>query len=768
MSLNFRLKSALSTCVALCASPAFAQEVAQPQPGQQASSGMTDIVVTARRKEERLQDVPIAVSVLNAQTLKDNQVYNIEDISRSTSNVLITPSSFGASSPSLTIRGQHQQENLIYADPSIGIYFAEFLLQRPQGTNSAFYDLDSVQVLKGPQGTLFGKNTTGGALLITPQKPTFDDAHGRFTGGVGNYGLRTTDVAVNVPLSDKLAVRIAGHTTKHDGYVKNLAPGQPDRNNEDSQSIRTSVRFKSGDLDSNTIYQYVHYRDNGTGFRLVGLNPAAGVFTRFPNLLAAAQAQFEALKKSDDFSVFNDTPDPNKVSAHTLTNTTTLDLGGVTLKNVVGYRKVQFQGTGDFDGLALSLPPQAAGSNLPLYGTFNISATNQWSEEFQVSGDLFDNRFSWITGVYVFREHSDEAFRTVNGSASITYTQSGGTNKSQSAFAQGTFKITDNLSATGGVRWTWDQRSISTFATIQALTSATPACRIRAAGNVIPSDCSVSLDYKNNAPTWTASLDYKIDGNNMIYIAHRRGYRSGGVNNRAYTPADTQSFKPERVDDIEIGLKTTNRLGGVPIRFNADVFYQKYSNIQRLLSPISGGLVLTSVYNAAKASIKGFEADVTILPVEGLSLSAYYGYTDTSYKSFNDPFSGLPLKNDTGGLVVDQHFAFVAKHSAGGTAAFTQGIDRVGTFSANANVAYTGSYLVSESSLLGRVKAATLVNASVGLAEIADTKLDARIFVKNVFDKGYMTGGISLYGVGFLAQNPGTPRTYGLELSYSF
>jgi iron complex outermembrane receptor protein len=776
MNTHLKLGLLLGTCLASAPVSVLAQTQAPVQPAPsgtnetQSVNTLDDVVVTARRREERAQDVPVAISVLNAETLKDQQVRTTADLTTNVPNVIVAPSSYGTSTPKFSFRGQHQVENLINVDASVGLYFAEFVLQRPQGTNFALTDLASVQVLKGPQGTLFGKNSTGGAVLITPQRPDFDGFSGELTAGLGNYNLHTTSAVVNAPLSDTLALRLAVSATDHDGYIKNLAPGGRDLADEHGRSARLSLRYRSGPVDSNTIYQYVNSRDQGMAYRLVTLNPAVPIFNTYPQLLAPVRAQFDA-QSGDFFSVFSDNPYQSKVDASTITNTTTWDLGWATLKNIVGYRHFTFQGGGEFDGVSVKIPPIPAGTDFPIYGTVNTSNTSQWSEELQISGTSLGDRLNWITGIYFFGEESLETFATTNGGASVGFTRGDGENKSQSIFAQATYKLTDRLSVTGGVRQTWDQREITTYATLQTLPNQTTAnCRIRLTGNVTPADCLVKLEYENDAPSWTVSLDYKITDDDLIYLAHRRGYRSGGVSNRHYVPSDPETFRPEQVDDIELGLKTTNYFGSVPVRFNANIFYQDYKDIQRQISVVdpATNLVATAVFNAAAATIKGAELELTVVPVTGLTLSAHYGYTDPEYKSFNNPITGVPLLDNVGQPLASHQFAFVAKHSGGANIRYEFPASNLGEFAVNASYSYLSSYPVSENSVPGEAGGYSLVNASATWSKIMGTEVGARVFANNLLNEEYAVAGVSLYTVGFVTQNPGSPRTFGIELNYAF
>jgi iron complex outermembrane receptor protein len=728
------------------------------------------VIVTARRRDEQGQSVPVTVSVLSGKTLERRLINNVSDLTNNTPNVVFAPSGFGSADPSMTIRGQHQQENIIGEDPSVGIYFADFLTIRAAGTNSALYDLASVQILKGPQGTLFGKNTTGGAVLITPQAPTFDGFSGSVGAGFGDYDRHHGSLVLNMPISDQLAVRIAGDILDHSGYIKNLSGG-PDKGDEHSSSVRVSVRYRPTDnLDSTTVYQYVKFRNAGDGFHLDALNTGVALFTRFPALVPQAQAQFATLQRSDFWSVFSDNNIQQKVDGNILTNTTKWDVGGITLKNIVGYRWFRFQGPQEYDGLAVAGPPQPFGQTM-LYGGYDKLNGNELSEEFQVLGKAFDDRMNWIAGAYVFREQGLDSFNTINYIASNAVTTIKETNKTQSVFAQADYKILEKLTLTAGYRYTWDQRDENVFASIQLPSQAAATCRIVNAANVPVSPCNNPVGYKGSAPTYNLTLDYKLNDHNMIYLSHRRGYRSGGTNNRAYTPSDPKTFRPEVVKDIEVGIKTENRLGDMPVRLNAAYYYQDYKDIQRLLTIASPatGVVATAVFNAAKAKIQGVEIDGEILPTRGLSISGYYGLTDTEYDSFNDPNTKKPLLDNTGQPLNGHQFAYVPKYSGGVTIRYEFPMEeRIGQLALQGSYNYVSSFPMSENTIPGTVPPSKTYNFLAELNNVGGKPLDIRAFVKNATNAKNEVAGVSLYTVGFVTGSLAAPRTVGVELAYHF
>src|SRR5690606_14484074 len=227
--------------------------------------------------------------------------------------------------------------SLITQDPSVGVYFADVVLQRPHGSNQTMYDIESVQVLKGPQGTLFGRNTTGGAVLINPRKPVLGETEGEIGFGFGNYAAKSVTAAGNIPLGDTAALRVGGQINSRDGYTHNETTGK-DQDDQDSQAFRVSLLWQpTENLQSYFVYDQFNSDDNGTALRLVA--------SRIP-FQASTLANLE---DSDFHTVFGNNPAYNKVDTSGIYNTTTYDYGNITLKNIIGYREVNTKLALDYD-----------------------------------------------------------------------------------------------------------------------------------------------------------------------------------------------------------------------------------------------------------------------------------------------------------------------------------------------------------------------------------------------------------------------------------
>jgi len=699
-----------------------------------------DIIVTARRKEEKLFDIPVAVTVLSADQLHSRGLNDVESLRFAAPALQVSPTPFGKSVPGYTIRSQRSLESIITQDPAVGIYFAEVVQQRPHGTNASLFDLGSVEVLKGPQGTLFGRNTTGGAVLINPARPVFETG-GSFELEGGNYGLVRGTAALNLPLNDAVALRVAGRVTRRDGYVKNLINGSQ-TDDERTESVRGSLLIKpNSDFSSIFVINYFHENDAGSGFVTAGLRPGSS-FAANANFAASFARQ---QSRSDFWSVENSAIPYAKVNALSVSNTTTLNLGNATLKNIAGYRKVKTDAAFDYDG-----------SSATVFESRNLLDAKQWTEELQISGNASD-KLSYIGGVYYFYESGRDTQNSILFGTRANDGQA--TNKSKSIFAQIGYKIAENLNLTAGGRYTWDDRNLVAFNKLNGV------CRLTDATGAPLSPCAKEFDTSFKSPSWLVSLDYKPSEDLMVYLSHRRGYRSGGWNLRANRPSEQVPFRPEFVNDIELGLKGKAIDGR--LTFAAAGYYQWYKDIQRTLSfiPAPGQPLATVILNAADATIKGGEVEVTAKPWQFLELGGSIAYSDASYSDFVSP-SGVNLSDNEFAMAPKWTYSLRARVFApidpaqGDLSASLSWYHQTRMFASDLNVGVNADVPIPSYGVL---------DASVEWQRVGGSNFDIRLLMKNVSNRKYFTGGSATYAslgsTGFIM---GAPRTFSLSVTYKF
>lgn len=752
-----------------------------PQPGSgstasdpddasaQAETGaIGDIVVTARRREESIQSVPIAVTAIAGSDLARLNVTRADDLVRVAPGLVIQPSVYGSSNLAPTIRSQRQALTNGAYDASVGIYFAEVPQARTYGLNAGFFDVSSVQVLKGPQGTLFGRNTTGGAVIITPNAPT-DEFGGYFLGTLGNYALKDAEGAINLPVTDAFQLRFSGKITRRDGYTENRSTGFA-LDDDRSQSWRASARLALTDTLSNTlVVNGFHEKDQGIGYRFVQFTPGSAITARLSNIAD----QFTYLA-GDFHRSTNLTPrDGTKVDTFGISNITELDIGAVQLKNVFGFRRVRSNLTYNSTGGGADPITEA--------GTYIISSFErgkQLSEEINLSGKAFDDNLDFIVGAFYFRERNQSYQYTGNRVSTPTLVEAAAiadpTNISYAAYAQATLKMPfyEPLSLTAGVRYNEDERRMVYRS--RNITAGT--CRLVSGTPPVPlSPCIRSVEAKFSEPTYNLSLDWKPSSDLLIYAATRHGYRSGGFTFTANTAAEAQPYRPETVDDIEVGFKSDVKVLGTPLRVNAAFYHQKYKNIQRNVNDYSQVVLRTLILNAAAATIDGAEIEATWLPVPSLELSGSFSHSNPRYDSFIVPGIGGTLQDFT-----RSRFAGAPKNTVTGLVRYSLPVpDSVGPVHVQFSGYYQSSTVAQDATSFNTVTGTTRRSSILDARTVFDVRLNWQatpdinlaIYSKNVFDEEYYSvlGDFTFFQtLGSSYGLPGAPRTIGVQASVKF
>lgn len=749
--------------------PALAQEAPAG-----ASAGADELVVTARRREESAQAVPLTVTVAGAEQLRERHIVNTADIQTLTPALRIAPQ-VSAITPNFVIRGQGRPL-FSGAMPSVVTYFNDVPLPQ-DGSIAPLFDLASVQVLKGPQGTLFGRNTTGGAILLTPQLAELDAFNGYIEATAGTYNARELGAAINIPLGDHLALRLAGESVRRDGLVKNLNGG-PDLDDRHSDSVRASLRWEpTSNFENVLVYDRVEVDQTGGGIVLSGVftdgagNVLGNIATpaNAPYFLGGAINNDVRLildqQRADGPRTARPGIDPfTRADIWGVSNTSVLDLNGVTLKNIFGYRSVTLHDRIDVDGTPLQLNDRINGN-----GAFPQVDLEQFSNEFQVMGSLFSGSLDYIVGLFYLDERpagnqgtqARQFYRPgISPEAVVTSTYI--SNESRAIFGQATYRfggVLDGLNLTGGYRYTWDDR---TFCVMQG-----PA--IRPEG-----DCgaaNISTDFAE--PSYTISADYRINNDFMVYAVTRSGYRGGGVNtNVPVGSPQGGSYDPEFSTDYEIGFKSDWRFGDIFARLNAAVYRVEIEDIQvsaQAVLPLPGGGTMNSVIvaNAAEAHAEGYEIEAQIQPTDALTFHVLYEGFDAAY----DRFTGPP--GFAAGTLLSQEFN-VPSHTLNVGARYRLPTPvEVGDISISANYRWVDDILISTTpsvpNALTVQDAYEVIDIRLDWRAIANSRVDGALWVRNLTDELYRTGmANSAAPFGVATSYYGEPITAGIELRYSF
>lgn len=608
---------------------------------------LEEVVVTARRREERLQDVPVSMTVLNQDQLHNANIVGAGDIATYTPS-LQTNTRFGPDATNFAIRGFSQE---LRTTSSVGVYFAEVVAPRGANTTQTgdgagpgdFFDLENVQILKGPQGTLFGRNTTGGAVVLTPKKPT-DEFEGYIEGSVGNYDMHRVQGVVNIPITDNLRSRFGVDYQERDGYLKNISDIGPSRFADvDYVSLRASVVWDITDnIENYTILKYSDSSNDAPPFSLLACDAAN------PPFGALCQADMD--RRADrgqlgEYDVYNFVPNPkNDTEQWQIINTTTIELtDNLTLKNIFSY--AEFESNQRFgiygtdwrvSDLMPMMPPGMVTDDHLIYqmvgSNSQIATTDQktWVEELQLQGTAFDDRLTWQAGLYWEKSKPNGTYGSANpstlicdhatmsspnlndwrcnnalgalimmgmgvpgldtgiipgmpvpGAGTAISNPGGATYENRAVYFQGTWAFNDQWSMTAGLRYTHDK----TKGWVDEAVYYFPGNLY--GGTFAPDYFEVDRRRPNTSseePTWLLGVEYKPTEDVMLYAKYARGYRQGSVNlgSLGYDPVTGRQWDthdPEQVDTYEIGAKTSF-YGRFPGTLNVAVFYNDFQDQQ--------------------------------------------------------------------------------------------------------------------------------------------------------------------------------------------
>ncbi|WP_371433404.1 TonB-dependent receptor [Novosphingobium sp.] len=803
MHLNGPKTSLVALLFATAATPAFAQDkpAAQPQ-GDAATTqpaGQTngDIIVTARRTAENIQSTPVSVTAFGTESLRQAQIRDTQDLLFKTPGVFLAGSG-GRENSNFSIRGQSKALAGNSA-PGVISYFAD--VPAPTlGSSIPTYDLSSVQVLKGPQGTLFGRNTTGGAILYYPTAPSYE-LGGYVQGSYGSYNSVIGEAAINLPIVDgKVALRVSGQYQKRDGWTKNIGVGNA-ADDLDSRAIRGSLLLEPVEgFKNTTIVDYYRNRSTGGASVLVDVFDGPNALTA-TGTLAAAKEQL-ALQRARGVRTINSDIDAfEHADRFGITNRTEITASdALQVVNIFGYHHTKVDYYSSVDGLPtlISDGTGAIPKGLPVevVGGRQTSDVEQFTDELQLRGKAAGGKLDWLVGGFYLKSKPKGPSGTyipifiLPGITNAPFNYAFFTETSKALFANVTYKldgIVEGLRFNAGFRHTWDEIS----ACVGSGTSPDPVLSPADCTNAVAAIRNSSVNNtRSKAATWTVGLDWQASQALFVYAVSRHGYRAGGINSPTLAGrlAPFQSFAPEKVTDVEVGVRSDMHAGEVAIRFNVSPFIGWYSSVQVPISGLntqatcststpggtdapkspdgdcnasndpSGGTLLV---NAGSTRVAGIDLSTRIAPTPSLAFEAGATFLDLKTRSLTVPGSLLPYLH-----VQQVPFNLVAKQTVTAGVRWTLPVpESIGKTVFSGDFYHSSSVQSSDAIL----PAYNLVNVRLDVSDIGGSSLDASVFVRNVFDKQYLASsnvGSNLLGVqsGFF----GAPRTVGFELRYRF
>ena len=721
-----------------------------------------EIIVTARRTEESLQDVPGAVSAFSADALQQIGANDPTGLQGAVPNLNIVQSRGSSNATNIYLRGVGQPDVLQTFDPAVGFYVDDVYYSRIRGTQLELFEIDRVEVLRGPQGTLYGKNTIGGALKLITRRPD-QDARGFAQLTLGNYGQTEARVGASGPVSDTLALGGALFRAKRDGYVVNPTNGE-EYSDRDVWAGRAQLVWDP--TSRLNVYLSADYAEEDNAMVLG--QPTNTLFNFLGQPIFVVPTP---LPEYDFTGLRSDWLDNQQAMTHWgVSGTVTLDLSDAfSLKSITAYRDLHTIDNYDVDATPLEI-----------FDAFLDVEQNQLSQELQAIYET--DRLTVVGGFYYLREHitsfqkaeaddlvqgfflpafppfippNDPAtffLRTIDEDLLTT---------GWAAFANATFAVTDRLSVSAGVRYTEEKKDYfrDTLAFSDNILLTAPN----------------TLDDKDK---WTdvspsASIDYRFSDNVMIYARYAEGYKSGGFNGRANSPAENVPYEPEEMKSYEVGVKTDwpeQRL-----RVNLTGFYNDYTNFQARVQDTTTTIppqILLTVLNAGQLEIYGAEFEMAYAPVEAFIIDAQIGYQHAEYGEFEDErFTAF------GGSRAFQTPAFSPKWTARVGASYGWDLDSLGDLRLSGAAKFRSRMALAIDN--------TIINSDIELSAMfsedywlydaslvwtsENGKLSLGAYGRNLADKLYRTDAQEFSNLGNTRTvYYGAPRTYSLVLTARF
>ena len=639
--LKSRLKALLGTFAAGVLMTLIGGGVAQAQDAFGVSSVLLEkITVTARKREEPIQNVPLSVTHFSSEQIDALKVRDLESLAVQMPNVALDDIGTVEGIASFSIRGLGINSSIPSVDPTVGVFVDGVYVGATNGTLFDTFDIESIEVLRGPQGTLFGRNVTGGAILVNTKKPgdTLEmSVRTSFEGGgesLNSYYMGT----VGGPLSETVSARVTAYTNQDNGWFKNLHTGEA-FGDLDVRMVRPVLAWDPTD-DLSLVFRYQYESVDGDG-------PAAQSHTNGSGITNAL-APFD--RDSHDFSIDEEGKRENDTHFFTAQMDWEVDFGGGTITNIFGWRDSETFSAVDLDSSPLNLIHAKAWSNY-----------SQWSNELRYAGRFFESLHA-TTGVYYFTNEINyherrSLFTDVLAMSGLLpkgadVAQSGGGNydvETLGLFLSLDYDLTSQLTLTAGTRYTREKREaeIASIATIVPPASLAPSCNI-----VEGPSCDFDFTGEETWHSWSPKLGaaYYISGEVNVYGHWTRGFRSGGYNLRNLIPIDIESPGPydeETTDSFEAGFKVSKDRG----RLYGAVFYNLIDDMQREVNFTVPGGIAQVIRNTADVEIYGFELDGLFAISQNLLLTGSVGYVNPEYTKVKydlnrDNPDGVPDEND--------------------------------------------------------------------------------------------------------------------------
>ncbi|MDP3674911.1 MAG: TonB-dependent receptor [Novosphingobium sp.] len=780
----FRSTTALGAL--MLALPAIAQETAPPPEDQ---SGIGEIIVTAQKRAENIQDVPIAISAVSSEYLESRGITSIDSLGSIAPNVKIERAPSNKTITQISIRGSVTINPAVTWEPAVGLYLDGVYIAKAQGSIFDVADLERVEVLRGPQGTLYGRNALAGAVNLIPKKPS-GELGLTAEASYGNFGYWKGRAIVDLPAFGPLSVKVSGQIQKRDGFIEVVPNPFPqaflagpvtikDTNDLDGRSVMAQVRFQpdGSALTADYMFDYSKFDQRPDFAQLVRVNrngdprdifdpnspsyPFAGAF--FP-LNLYADPERRGFGSIDADPLF----EKSRTYGHALT--LALDVGATTLKSITAYRDLEWGDRLDLDG-----------SPLPVAATERDTDFHSFSQELQASGRAISDRLNYVVGLFYYKEKAETLGpQSFFGGGSAFQSDYGSHTTAYAAFAQADFDITEQFRLSLGGRYTHEKKDIRRFLQVINDASIPAAFLPLTVADIAYGDVP---DAKFNSFSPAATLAWSPNDNINAYARFARGFKSGGFNgetNSFGAPSpDCPSgavelcdpYDAEKVDSYELGIKT--RLLDRKLIVNLAAFWDEHKDIQLSIFTATGA-ASSIVRNAAAARIRGLELEVIAKPTDALTINGSAAFLDADYKRFIE--FGADVSNN-------RAFPHAPKYTASLGADWRVLEGNWGKFNLVGDVNHVSRYFTFPYALVTptpsdqnanntRSPGRTIVNASARLSELplGSARGELSFWVRNLTRENDPTNFID-FGPGFGGLTVGyfpDPRTYGVTVGIKY
>ena len=742
------------------------------------SEGIEVIMVSATKRSESVQDIPLSVTAFSQQQLDIKGASSLTGIQESTPNLNFSVQSAGQNVARVTLRGVGTETLVGGGDPGVALHIDGIYVGRNSASAGDVFDVDRLEVLRGPQGTLYGRNATGGSVNIITKKPT-DELEGSADLTYGNYNQARVRGVINVPLSDNLYSRVTMMSESHDGYIKNLYESGRDTDDKDSQSGRAQLLYLADSGDEYLLRGY-YSKTGGAGpgsqylgtdidtengypaAYLIGVSSAGGggaVLADAFGLATTAAGDSVLPLPTDLHEVRKDAPEFTDTLIQGVDFDASINLSDtLLLKSITSYQ------TNDNEILV-----DADNSELPLETRSRNNMAKQYSQEFNLISQT-PSPFQWILGAYYYHEELTERFEVITPAGLVpidtplvegAVAGGGGVRQlriashevdSTALFAQLSYELTDEWSVTGGLRYTRDEKTQSREIGGQVDTTNNIQFQTGDIGLLGPDSGTTSF----TEPTYRISTDYELSSDNLIFASFAHGYKSGGydLNGGEVTDDGEQvPYEPEFVNAIEIGSK--NKFFNNKMILNLTAFHYDYEDLQvfRLLDtgPVTD--------NAAQSTIQGVELELKIEPTDNFKFDGSVGYLDATYDEYS---IDIPPTDFSG-----NRLNYAPEWTGHMGAEYVQTIGE-GDLITRIDWSYRSDiYFDRANTDLDTQEAYSLFNARIRY----DTeKYYVDLWAKNLTNEDYVTGQVinPPFTCGCRSVNVGAPRTYGVTVGARF